>query len=280
MKSSLLSVAALVLVAGAMFFYHTRTASAGVSISVVQGSPVTLHYGMTGGVQDCNGDTNYPRNLADGVYAAWVIPHYADANGNGAVSFPSVTAPAGSYNFSCTNLATGVTDSATLTVVAPCGAGTVWNGAACVPSAPAAGTPGQGGTPSAACTLPWGGVIQSGESVTAYQTSSVASPATCQPPTAETRTCLSGVLSGSYQYQTCTVQGGPATASISASPTRVRSGSSSTVTWSASGVTSCTVSGPGLSSTSKQGSQSATITQQSLYTLTCQTSGAPVSETA
>ena len=238
-----------------------------------QGSPVTLHWVMTGGVTSCQGDTDY---TDASIANTWVSTIHRDAD----VPF-SFTANegTGTYHFSCTDPITGGTnDATTLTIVAPCGAGTVWNGATCVPSAPAAGTP--GGTPSAACTLPWGGVIQSGESVTAYQTSSVASPATCQVPTAETRTCLSGVLSGSYQYQTCTVQGGPATASISASPTRVRSGASSTITWNASGVTSCTVSGPGLSASTKTGSQPVTITQQSLYTLTCQTSGNPVTQTA
>ncbi|MFA5132152.1 MAG: CARDB domain-containing protein [Candidatus Paceibacterota bacterium] len=54
------------------------------------------------------------------------------------------------------------------------------------------------------CTLPWGGTLASGSSVTAYQTSSVTSPATCS---SETRTCNNGALSGSNQYQTCNVAG-------------------------------------------------------------------------
>lgn len=48
------------------------------------------------------------------------------------------------------------------------------------------------------CTLPWGGTIAEGQSTTAYLASSASS---CS---AETRTCSNGVLSGSYQYQTCT----------------------------------------------------------------------------
>lgn len=141
MRSLALSAFALFFVVG-MLSYHT--ASAGAGISVTQGSPATLHWSMTGGVQDCKGVTDYPLSAGDGVKAAWTTTHTADASGNGAVSFPSVKADVGkSYTFSCTNLATGVADTAVLTIVAPCGAGTVWNGVTCVPSAPAAGTPGQ-----------------------------------------------------------------------------------------------------------------------------------------
>ena len=279
MKFGTVSVGALaLLLIFGLFTYHK--ASAGTSITVPQGSPVTLHWNMVGGVKSCAGDTTYPKS-ADGVKVAWTATHDADANGDGSVFFPSVTV-LGAHTFYCADLATGVDASpVVLTVVAPCGAGTVWNGAQCVPSAPAAGTPGgqQGGTPGASCTLPWGGVLPSGSSVTAYQTTPVTSPTTCVS-VSETRTCLSGVLSGTYTYQTCTEEGGTPTVSIAANPTRVRSGGASTITWSASGVTSCSVSGPGLSSSSKSGTQSVTVTKQSLYTLTCQTNGSPVTQTA
>lgn len=52
------------------------------------------------------------------------------------------------------------------------------------------------------CALPWGGSIASGQSVTAYQSATVVSPATCQP---QTRTCTNGTLSGTYTSQTCSV---------------------------------------------------------------------------
>lgn len=53
------------------------------------------------------------------------------------------------------------------------------------------------------CALPWGGTIASGGSVTAWQASSVTSPATC---VSETRTCdVVGNLSGSYGFQSCSV---------------------------------------------------------------------------
>lgn len=55
--------------------------------------------------------------------------------------------------------------------------------------------------PPGDCSLPWGGTLSHGSSVTAYASSSVTMPATCQ---SETRTCNNGTLSGSYLHQTCT----------------------------------------------------------------------------
>ncbi len=50
------------------------------------------------------------------------------------------------------------------------------------------------------CTLPWGGTIAHGASVTAYSSSA---PAGSCSSYSETRTCSNGVLSGSNTYQTC-----------------------------------------------------------------------------
>ena len=71
-------------------------------------------------------------------------------------------------------------------------------------SAGTAPTPTPTPAPSS-CTLPWGGTIASGSSVTAYSASSVACGYTCSAPI--TRTCTNGVLSGStnYAYSSCTV---------------------------------------------------------------------------
>ena len=55
---------------------------------------------------------------------------------------------------------------------------------------------------SCACNLPWGGTIASGNSTTAYQTSSVACGSSC---TSQTRTCTNGSLSGSYTNASCSV---------------------------------------------------------------------------
>lgn len=68
------------------------------------------------------------------------------------------------------------------------------------------------------------------------------------------------------------------TATISASPTRVQTGTNSQISWSASQVNSCVISGPGLSSTSISGSQAVPISSQSIYTITCQTNGSPVTK--
>ncbi|MBZ0092146.1 MAG: hypothetical protein K8F27_07995 [Sulfuricellaceae bacterium] len=239
-----------------MLSYHT--ASAGTGITVAQGSPVTLHWSMTGGVQDCKGDTpDYKSSFGDGVASAWKTTHTADASGNGSVSFLSVQAPVGSYHFTCThydaNHVAVATDSAVLTVVAPactngannptacntCTSPLVWNGTSCV-AAPV--TPPAGTTPPA-------------------RSPAATTPAGITPP------------GGS-------ASSGTPTLSITANPTRVRSGGSSTITWNASGVTSCSVTGPGLSSSSKTGTKSLAITTQSVYTLACQTSGAPMTQTA
>ncbi len=64
------------------------------------------------------------------------------------------------------------------------------------------------------------------------------------------------------------------TISLVASPTRVKSGQTSTITWSSSQVTSCTVAGPNFSASGTSGSQSSgAITSGSSYVLTCQSPG-------
>jgi hypothetical protein len=54
--------------------------------------------------------------------------------------------------------------------------------------------------PSTDCTTPWGDTVAEGSSVTAYLSAS--DPSVC---TSESRSCSAGVLSGSYQYDSCTV---------------------------------------------------------------------------
>jgi len=68
--------------------------------------------------------------------------------------------------------------------------------------------------------------------------------------------------------------------SITATPTRVRSGEDSEVAWSATGVDSCSVSGPGLSSSETSGSQAVTVTEESTYTLICSTDAGQVTASA
>lgn len=108
-----------------------------------------------------------------------------------------------------------------------------------------------------------------------------------------------GAVSGTDSSVTPSITSGPATyaltcgastfnfpavtvhspsATISAAPSRVPTNSASTITWSSADVTSCAVSGPGLSSTSETGAQAVTVTKQSTYTITCQTAGSPVTD--
>jgi hypothetical protein len=56
------------------------------------------------------------------------------------------------------------------------------------------------------CSLPWGGEITHGQSVTAYRFNDA-----CSNCESEERVCSDGTLSGSYQNQTCSVDSCPAT---------------------------------------------------------------------
>jgi hypothetical protein len=93
--------------------------------------------------------------------------------------------------------------------------------------------------------------------------------------------------SGGSKSATASVQVLAPSATISADKTRVSLGTAVTLTWSASGVKSCTVtgptgtlaSGPATSYSFSTGSPSApqTISAQSVYTISCTTNGNPVS---
>ncbi len=63
-----------------------------------------------------------------------------------------------------------------------------------------------GGGSGTSCSLPWGGTIADGMAVTAYQTATVPYGSI---PAAESRVCSSGVLSGSYTNQSCTIEPAP-----------------------------------------------------------------------
>lgn len=85
--------------------------------------------------------------------------------------------------------------------------------------------------------------------------------------------------------RTMTVSNGttpPATATLTASPTSIVSGQSSTLTWSSTDATSCTASGAWSGSLATSGSQSVSPTSTSTYTLSCTGAGgssAPVGAT-
>lgn len=83
-----------------------------------------------------------------------------------------------------------------------------------------------------------------------------------------TLTCTNAAGQSAFSTATVTVSG-PAL-SIVATPSSIRKGDSTVVRWSATGMLdSCSVSGPGLSSSDFSGSQTVTIATESTYTLTC-----------
>ncbi len=69
---------------------------------------------------------------------------------------------------------------------------------------------------ASSCSLPWGGTLTSGSSVTAYSASSVPCGSTCA---SQTRTCTNGALSGTYTNQSCSVAACPLTITKSGSGT-------------------------------------------------------------
>ena len=88
---------------------------------------------------------------------------------------------------------------------------------------------------------------------------------------------------GTTQYTVQCSNGGQSTVSvtvssaimnISANPALVRSGGTSVISWSASNVNSCTVTGTGISASGLSGSATTpAITAETTYTLTCQVTG-------
>jgi hypothetical protein len=93
-------------------------------------------------------------------------------------------------------------------------------------------------TTNCTCTIPWGGTIGSGASVTAYSAASVIYPAAC---TSESRTCSLGVLSGTYTNSGCTVVtngacGGTSNTCTAGSPSGYLAGScGGSQTWTCQG---------------------------------------------
>ena len=96
-------------------------------------------------------------------------------------------------------------------------------------------------------------------------------------------TDAAGNVSGNSNTASATTQAGTPvpTVTISANPTSVSSGGSSTLTWSSTNATSCTASGGWSGSKATSGSQSITnITSTATYTLTCTGTGGSGSNSA
>ncbi len=82
------------------------------------------------------------------------------------------------------------------------------------------------------------------------------------------------------KQQTTTVTVLHPSLSITAAPVMVHKHSAATVRWSATNVSGCTVSGPGLSVSGLSGTQTVTIVGQSVFSLQCQTAVGDVSASA
>jgi hypothetical protein len=127
-------------------------------------------------------------------------------------------------------------------------------------------------------TITWDGTQSSSTSCdgTNFSTGGALSGSVSVAPSATTDyTVTCGPNSG-----TITVTVINPTISISASPATVRSGDTTTITWSATSVNSCTVTGPGVSTSGSSGSLTTpAITSQSTYTLSCSTDGGTVTAT-
>ena len=122
------------------------------------------------------------------------------------------------------------------------------------------------------CTIAGPGISSaqtSGSQTTGPLTADAAYQLTCQSP------------AGVQSLLTSVSVGPPPVLSISASPASIAYGGSSTLTWSAENVDSCSVAGPGISSSQTSGTASTGIlTSGATYTLSCQaTSGAQTKQT-
>ena len=124
-------------------------------------------------------------------------------------------------------------------------------------------------TPPAAQSCNFNGkTIADGTSFTAYASSTVAYGGQCR---SETRTCIKGVLTGSYGYATCTVGTTPdPTLSFTSKDAKVAPGQQTTLTWVSTNAAWCSASG-GWSGTKATYALfvSGTIWGTTTFTLTC-----------
>ena len=151
-------------------------------------------YLSSGGYTNANGTFSFTVkptgtvNVSSNIPSSWTITGPATITGSG-TSQSSALQPTGTYTITWGAVSGYVTPASQSLTLASGGTITF-----------------SGTYSSSSCTTPWGTTITSGSSVTAYQSSSVTSPATCA---SETRTCSNGALSGSYTNQSCTVNPAP-----------------------------------------------------------------------
>ena len=201
---------------------------------------------------------------------------------NGSCSASTPANPAG-YGNSCTSGANscGQTNSGTYQCNGSCSASTPSN-SSCTPSCTLSSNPssivlGQTATLTWSCSN-----VTSCNALGGFSTGGA--------PNNSTGVTVTPSLTSNYQIS-CSGPGGSTnsnistvtvlqpTVSISANPVRVATtGGSSIITWSSADVSSCAVSGPGLSSSALSGNHSVSITTQSIYTITCQSTSGPVTQ--
>lgn len=152
-----MSVFLLVILAG-----MTAHTFAGGTKTITRGQSAVINWAVTG-APSCYPSTNYPNNAGDSVTSIWSS---AGNSTSGSVTFPSVYTN-GTFAFSCTDLASGISDSATL-IVNDCAVGTTWNGTSCV--APASCTGSGPLSWGSGCGTTYTGTVSSGSSATVYNT--------------------------------------------------------------------------------------------------------------
>lgn len=201
--------------------------------------------------------------------------------GNGYVKFyaldASGSAPtgaltaSGTYTLSCTTPDGTVTAAASITVI-PLPVLSLTSSIGSVPYGGAA-TIAWSAENVTSCTIAGPGIASSqssGSQMTGPLTADATYQLTCQSP------------AGVQNLSTSVSVGPPPALSLSASPASIAYGGSSTVTWSAQNVDSCSITGPGVSSSQKSGTaNTGVLTSGATYTLTCQaTSGAQSKQVA
>ncbi|TSD05640.1 MAG: hypothetical protein Greene07147_345 [Parcubacteria group bacterium Greene0714_7] len=180
------------------------------------------------------------------------------------------------YGTAGTKSASVIVTSGTGAVTATCGAGTIQN----TPTVLITATPNTIIKGVTSPRIDWTSSYATSCTGTNFPTgSATVGSVTVSPPVTTTYgiTCTSGTRSAS---SSATVTVNPADITLNISPAvTVRQGDPATVSWGVVGTPdSCSISGPGLSSTAFSGAQSVIINQQSTYTMNCLTGGVPSSK--
>lgn len=218
---------------------HVKNRTAGTptttaDISIITGEQISLRWGATNSPTSCTASAN----TADAAFSTGLKTSGTDL---------TITEPTGgasrTYSVECINVSGRHTDSVVVS------------------------------NPLASCTLD-GVTVPSGQSALFYETDIVASAGMCST-ISQSRTCTNGVLSGNtiYDESTCGVLPPAAVLSgitIVALPKYIRYGEDASITWNGGNADSCSVTGYGLNSSIKNGSQVVVSPSgQATYVISC-----------